>query len=137
MPELPLVFSGVVQTGQQRGRQLGFPTANIGVAGPAAASLPRGVFAARVRGAGTEDRWAVVNIGHRPTFDAGALSAEVHLLDFTGNLYGQVLEVELLVFLRGEKRFAEVGGLIAQVALDVEMTRNYIHNKVVNNAMEV
>lgn len=101
--------------------------------------MPRGVFVATVTGAGPEKQWAVVNIGHRPTFEAGELSVESHLLDFAGDLYGQVLELELCHFLRGEKRFAQVGELIQQVALDVEEARNYIakHNKTENNAMEV
>lgn len=135
--ELPFGFSGVVRPGRQRGRQLGFPTANLDLGETGAANLPRGVFAGRVQWSGTEWRWAVVNIGHRPTFDAGALSIEVHVLDFAGDLYGKVLEVELLGLLRGEKRFAAAGELIAQIALDVENTRNYMKSSAINNAMEV
>ena len=134
--ELPFRFSGVVGPGLQRGRQLGFPTANIEVDKARAAQLPRGVFAARVQWAG-EWRWAVVNIGHRPTFTAGALSVEAHVLDFSGDLYGEMMEVELCGLLRGEKRFAGIDELTAQIAQDVEKTRNYINEKVKNNIAEV
>ncbi len=131
-----MIFSGVVRAGEQRGRQLGFPTANIEIEEAGLALLPRGVFAAKVCWSGTGGHWAVVNIGHRPTFAPGALSVEAHLLDFSGDLYGRVLEVELVFFLRAERRFAEVTELVAQVARDVEMTRNYLDN-IENNAMEV
>lgn len=135
--EVSVSFSGVVRPGLRRGRQLGFPTANLEVDGPRAAQLPQGVFAGRLQWSGENWHWAVVNIGHRPTFDAGALSIEAHVLDFAGDLYGKVLEVELFSLLRGEIHFAAVEELVAQIALDVENTRNYMNSKALNNAMEV
>lgn len=134
--EAAIRFSGVVSRGQQRGRQLGFPTANLEVDRPTA-DLPRGVFAGRLRWEGEDWQWAVVNIGHRPTFDAGALSIEAHILDYEGDLYGKILEVELRWHLRGEMRFAGAGELTAQIALDVENARNYINRSAINNTMEV
>lgn len=135
--EKAICFSGVVSRGQQRGRQLGFPTANLEVDLPTAEDLPRGVFGGRLRWEGGDWQWAVVNIGHRPTFAAGALSIEAHVLDYAGDLYGKVLEVELLWHLRGERRFAGTGELSAQIALDVEHARNYINRSVKNNTTEV
>lgn len=136
-PEQVIHFSGVVGQGKQRGRQLGFPTANLQMDPQATEDLPRGVFAGRLRWQGEDWRWAVINIGHRPTFDAGVLSIEAHVLDYAGDLYGRLLEVELLWHLRGERRFAGVEDLIAQIALDVENTRNYIKRKTINNTTEV
>jgi len=136
-PEQGQVFSGVVRAGLQRGRQLGFPTANLEPSPEEAVHLPRGVFAARVHRPGAGAHWAVVNIGQRPTFGEGMLSVEAHLLDFDGDLYGQVLEVELMRFLRPERRFAEVSELVAQVAQDVELARNYIDNKTAIDTTEV
>lgn len=132
--EAPVSFSGVVRPGLRRGRQLGFPTANLEVDGPRAIQLPQGVFAGRLQWNGENWHWAVVNIGHRPTFDAGALSIEAHVLDFAGDLYGKVLEVELFSLLRGEIHFATAEELVAQIALDVENTRNYMNGKSLNNA---
>ena len=132
-----LRFCGVVAHGQQRGRQLGFPTANLEVEGSLAIELPRGVLVGRLRWEGEEWRWAVVNIGHRPTFDAGALSIEAHILDYAGDLYGKLVEVELRWHLRGELRFAGAEELVAQIASDVENARNYINRIAINNTMEV
>lgn len=135
--EQVLRFCGVVGRGQQRGRQLGFPTANLEVERPITDALPRGVWVGRLRWEGEEWRWAAVNIGHRPTFDAGALSIEAHVLDYAGDLYGKVVEVELLRHLRGEMRFGGVGELVAQIASDVENVRNYINRIAITNTMEV
>ena len=79
------VFSGRVVRGQGRGHALGFPTANLTVAG--SGHLPRGVYAARIYGAASDPCWAVANIGRRPTFGGHELAVEVHVLDFTGDLY--------------------------------------------------
>lgn len=135
--EAALRFSGVVGRGRQRGRQLGFPTANIELDQPAAEELPRGVFAGRVRWEAEDWRWAVVNIGHRPTFGAGVLSIEAHILDYAGDLYGKIIEAELRWQLRGEMRFTGPGELVAQIALDVENARNYIKRGAINNTTEV
>ena len=135
--ELPISFSGIVRPGVQRGRQLGFPTANIEVAVEVAGQLPRGVFSTRVRWEGGYPYWAVTNIGTRPTFEPGALSIEAHLLDFSGDLYGLTLEVELLRQLRGEKRFATVTELVAQIGRDIAETRKLFNNVDIANAMEV
>ena len=128
---------GVVGKGAQRGRQLGFPTANLEVDPSAGLDLPRGVFAGRVRWDGGHWYWAVVNLGHRPTFDGGVLSVEAHVLDFAGDLYGKVLEVELLRYLRGEMRFGDATELVAQIGIDVENTRNHIGGRTANNTTEV
>jgi riboflavin kinase/FMN adenylyltransferase len=114
----PFMMEGEVVTGDQRGRELGFPTANL---------VPRdhlvvpahGVYAAFANG-----RPAAVNVGIRPTFETGrGLLIESYLLDFEGDLYGQNLRVAFVERLRGEKRFESVEDLIAAMKADVERTR--------------
>lgn len=119
---------GAVIRGDQRGRTLGFPTANLA---PENEVIPaHGVYAGRVLllddgtpPAGTSLP-AVTNVGKRPTFkdDAPAL-AEAHLLDFSGDLYGRRIEVSFEARLRGEQRFPGPDALRAQIALDVEAAR--------------
>lgn len=104
--------------GDQRGRLLGFPTANLRVP-PEARDLPFGVYAGRALG-----RAAAVSIGVRPTFGDGLEPlAEIHVVDFEGDLYGQQLSVELLEYLRPERRFDTVEALKDQIARDVAATR--------------
>ncbi len=111
--------AGAVERGDQRGRDLGYPTANLAFGDQL---VPRyGVYAARVRvhegpQAGAYD--AVASIGERPTFGVNAPNFEVHLFDFRGDLYGAEISVALVAFLRGEERFASVEALIAQMDRD-------------------
>jgi riboflavin kinase/FMN adenylyltransferase len=122
----PYALSGVVQPGDQRGRQLGFPTANLDVDG--LELPPFGVYAARVRRitppASADDWAAVLNMGVRPTVSGAggepSIRFEVHLLGFQGDLYGQELEVTLVQFLRPERRFESLEALRDQIARDCE-----------------
>jgi riboflavin kinase/FMN adenylyltransferase len=119
-------LEGTVVSGDRRGRDLGFPTANLRFDyRPAMPSL--GIYAGR---AARSDRSvaagqpALISIGTRPTFhEGGDVLAEVHLLDFDDDLYGSVLGVELLVRLRDERRFADVDTLVTQMRRDAEMGR--------------
>lgn len=122
---LPQLFSGTVVRGVGRGRTLGIPTANLKVVGQE--QLPRGVYAAKVSGAALNSQWAVANIGTRPTFSEGELSIELHILDFSGEIYGVELEVELLSFLRGEREFSDVEDLKKQIGLDIEEARDRLN----------
>jgi riboflavin kinase/FMN adenylyltransferase len=114
----PFRLRGVVVSGDQRGRDLGFPTANI-VPDEALVCPGHGVYAARIG-----DRLAAVSVGVRPTFGTGrAVLVEAFLLDFSGDLYGQTLTIEFVARLRGEKRFDSTEALIDQMHLDVERVR--------------
>jgi len=116
----PSVFGPVVQ-GQQRGRTLGFPTANVVAETPVLP--PRGVYAVEVILDGNVLP-GVANLGLRPTFAADdAQVLEVHLLDWSGELYGRELEVCFCRLLRAERRFANVGELRSQIARDVAQAR--------------
>lgn len=112
---------GVVVKGDQRGRQLGFPTANVEV--PSSICLPAdGVYAGwYVRPDGTRQACAM-NLGRRPTFyeHANVSLLEAHLLNFAGDLYGESARVQFTHFLRSERKFDGIQNLIAQLQLDIQ-----------------
>jgi riboflavin kinase/FMN adenylyltransferase len=111
----PFMVEGEVVSGDQRGRELGFPTANI-VPDDRLAIPGHGVYAAFANGVP-----AAVNVGVRPTFDTGrGVLIETYLIDREEDLYGRTLRVAFVERLRGEKRFAGVEELIAQMRIDVE-----------------
>jgi riboflavin kinase/FMN adenylyltransferase len=119
----PFALSGEVEHGEKRGRELGYPTANL--TPPEGHALPaHGVYACRANLADGSVRAAAVSIGIRPQFESvlGVL-VEAYLLDFEGDLYGQELELEFLQRLRGEQRFDGIEELIAQIERDVQDTR--------------
>jgi len=117
-------IGGPVVHGFERGRTIGFPTANISVAADRA--LPGlGVYATRARVAGRTLAGAT-NIGKRPTFDAGHVSIETYLLDFEGDIYGERMDLEILARIRGEVKFESVDDLKAQIAQDVEAARKIL-----------
>jgi riboflavin kinase/FMN adenylyltransferase len=114
----PFQLRGTVVTGDRRGRELGFPTANI-VPDDALVCPGHGVYAARSNG-----DCAAVSVGVRPTFGTGrALLLEAYLLDREVDLYGQTLRIEFLRRLRGERRFDSVTSLVEQMRRDVEQAR--------------
>ena len=117
----PFALSGKVVTGSGRGRSLGTPTANL-LPDNGCRPAP-GVYAGFARSA-NERHAAVINVGHRPTFgNDGPLCFEAHLLDFEGDLYAQVLEVEFVARVRDERQFATPAELVAQIRHDVDATR--------------
>jgi riboflavin kinase / FMN adenylyltransferase len=114
----PFQLRGEVVEGDRRGRTLGFPTANI-VPDEGLVYPGHGIYAAR-----TQLACAAVSIGVRPTFGTGrALLVEAYLLDFDEDLYGEVLRIDFLERLRGERRFDSPDALIEQMRIDVERTR--------------
>jgi riboflavin kinase/FMN adenylyltransferase len=119
---------GPVQRGDQRGRALGFPTANVGV--PQEIQLPAdGIYAGwYVRPDGTEVP-AAISLGRRPTFydDQPYSLLEAHLLDFEGDLYGEAARVRFVGWIRGEEKFGSVDALVAQIGADVARTRDLLY----------
>ena len=121
-------LDGTVVRGDGRGARIGMPTANLAVDSQL---LPRaGVYAVRVQlleGADARPVPAVANLGTNPTFvDRTELSLEVHLLDFSGDLYGQRLRVQLVERLRGEQRFSGIDALLQQIRADIERARDIL-----------
>ena len=114
----PFLVEGEVVGGDERGRELGFPTANI-VPDDALAHPGHGVYAAWAHG-----HPAAVNVGVRPTFETGrGLLIEAYLIDFDADLYGETLRVAFVERLRGERRFDSSEELVAQMKRDVEEVR--------------
>jgi riboflavin kinase/FMN adenylyltransferase len=114
----PFELRGEVVGGDQRGRDLGFPTANL-IPDAAVACPGHGVYACTANGVA-----AAVSIGVRPTFGSGRSELiEAFLLDFEGDLYGKEMRVRFLERLRGEMRFDSADALIAEMHRDVERTR--------------
>lgn len=114
----PYELEGDVIPGDRRGRLLGFPTANVEIT---QLLPPHGVYACRVRLPGSEaDYWAMANIGTRPTFAAGDVRFEAHILDYDGDLYGQRIALHSLEKIRDEQEFAGPDELKAQLEKDRE-----------------
>jgi len=119
----PYAIRGPVVHGAERGRGLGFPTANIAVA-PDRALPAYGVYVTKAI-VGGRTHASATNIGIKPTFDDERPSFETYILDFEGNLYGREIRVEVLHRLRGEVKFDGVDALVAAIAADVRQTRDY------------
>ncbi|MCU0491519.1 MAG: bifunctional riboflavin kinase/FAD synthetase [Chloroflexaceae bacterium] len=125
-PLLGRAFSlqGLVVEGDKRGRTIGFPTANLAI--DQMHVLPaNGVYSSRVLHGST---WlpAVTNIGVRPTFAGLHRTVETHLLDWSGDLYGQTLRIAFLHRLRGEQKFNGIAELVAQIQRDADQARRLL-----------
>jgi riboflavin kinase / FMN adenylyltransferase len=117
----PWFVSGEVIHGDKRGRELGFPTANLRL--DAACGLRHGVYAVRVAHGGRHYD-GVANFGRRPMFDTGAVLLEVFLFDFAGDLYGQSIDVAFIGWIREEKNFGSVDELKRAMDDDVRAARD-------------
>lgn len=126
----PLLVEGVVEHGDERGRLLGFPTANVAVPEH---GLKDGVWAGTVQldpaldGTGGTVHVAAVSVGHRPTYYGkdGERLLEANLLDFDGDLYGRTVRIHLHVRLRPQRRYAGSAELVDQLRRDVVETRQW------------
>ncbi len=126
----PFSMLGKVITGEGRGTKLGFPTANLQTS-PFQTMPAVGVYAVKVRVSDENTLYsAVVNIGHRPTFneqqDATMPLLEVHILNFQGDLYNKNLEVYFHKYLRPEKKFSELEALKDQIRTDCDIAQKYL-----------
>ena len=124
----PHEVRGVVESGDKRGRDLGFPTANLII--PAEIQLPAdGIYAGLFERADGTVHPTAISLGHRPTFydrPQGAPLLECHVLDFAGDLYGEAVRVRFVERLRGEERFDSVDALVAQMARDCDQARSLL-----------
>jgi riboflavin kinase / FMN adenylyltransferase len=116
----PWFVSGEVIHGDKRGRQLGFPTANLRL--QASCGLRHGIYAVRVNLGGRRFD-GVANFGRRPMFDTGAVLLEVFLFDFSGDIYGQSIDVAFIAWLRAEAKFASIDELTRQMQDDARLAR--------------
>jgi riboflavin kinase/FMN adenylyltransferase len=123
----PFEARGVVVQGDQRGRLLGFPTANVEV--PNRICLPAdGVYAGWYERPNGEVYQCAINLGRRPTFYEHADSSllEAHLLDFDGDLYGESGKIRFVSFLRSERKFEGIDALVDQLQSDIAHAREVL-----------
>lgn len=122
-----MILEGIVVHGKQLGRQLGYPTANLGLEELKGEVPPTGVYAARCRLADGRAFTAMVNVGFRPTVDllSHRLSIEAHLLDFEGDLYGQRLQLSIQSRIRDERKMETIDELKAQLAEDLASAKAF------------
>lgn len=124
----PYSIMGQVVKGQQLGRTLGFPTANLEWCPDK--FLPRnGVYCVRVSSTSFPDQWGVMNIGERPTVKGTCLTVEIHLVNWSGDLYGQTITVSLEQFLRPEQTFASLDDLRKQIQADCAATITFFETQ--------
>ncbi|HEX6958610.1 MAG TPA: bifunctional riboflavin kinase/FAD synthetase [Ferrovibrio sp.] len=119
----PWEIIGIVEHGDKRGRELGYPTANVGLSD---FQIPKfGIYAVRCVIDG-ERRDGVASFGIRPTFDQTDVKLEVYLFDFAGDLYGRSMRVEFHAFIRPEEKFDDVEALKAKIAEDCAAARRLL-----------
>jgi riboflavin kinase/FMN adenylyltransferase len=115
-------IEGMVQKGRQVGKKIGFPTCNIDIKDYVLAKP--GVYAVRVLRKNTfKILKGIANLGYRPTFNQKKILLEVHLFNFSGNLYNKHLSVEFLKFIRKEKKFKNINKLKSQIKLDLNIAK--------------
>ena len=120
----PYTLTGTVVRGQQLGRTLGIPTANLHL--PAGLAIPKfGVYACCVLIDGQRYP-AVTNIGTRPTVEGQGITVEPWILDFSGDLYGKQITLECYRFLRSEQKFPSLEALQAEIRKNADQTRQYL-----------
>jgi len=117
----PYRIAGRVRRGQQLGRKLGYPTANLALHRKVVPLW--GIFAARVSGGGLVDHPAVVSLGTRPTINGTDPLLEVHVFNFDGDLYGKCLDVDFVQRLRDERKFESLDALVEQMHKDAAQAR--------------
>jgi len=116
-------IEGIVQKGRQQGKKIGFPTCNIDIKDYVIA-MP-GVYAVKVKRKNSNKYLkAIANLGYRPTFNQKKILLEVHIFNFSGNLYNKYLSIEFTKFIRKEKKFKNVNQLRKQIQSDLKVAKN-------------
>jgi riboflavin kinase/FMN adenylyltransferase len=122
----PYQLQGVVARGEGRGRQIGYPTANLALEDARKLVPKRGVYAIHAYLPDGTRRGGMMNIGRRPTFDGMDVTVEAHLFDFEGDLYGECLSVQFLQRLRDEQKFDSPDALAMQLSEDEQHCRTIV-----------
>jgi riboflavin kinase/FMN adenylyltransferase len=124
----PYSITGSVVEGAKIGRTIGFPTANLKIAETFKLIPSNGVYAIRTK---IEDQTkeGMLNIGVRPTVNGGSKTIEAHIFDFSGNLYGKKLQIELIAEIREERKFPDLESLRTQLAADKETALSILKTK--------
>ena len=115
-------IEGIVQRGREQGKKIGFPTCNIDIKDYVIA-MP-GVYAVKVKQKNSNKSLkAIANLGYRPTFNQKKILLEVHIFNFSGNLYNKYLSIEFIKFIRKEKKFKDVNQLRKQIQSDLKVAK--------------
>lgn len=123
----PYSIRGIVVRGEQRGRGLGFPTANLRVLGGDKLIPPEGIYA--VKGVLRRGTWkGALHLGPRPTFKGSPPSVELHLIDFDADIYGEEVRVDFIEYLRPIAPFTSVQALVDQIRADVDRARDVVED---------
>jgi riboflavin kinase/FMN adenylyltransferase len=122
-------FSGPVVKGRQLGRTIGFPTANIQVQKKYKLIPKNGVYATQVFLRNKQYK-GIMNIGNRPTVEGLGRTQEVHIFEFSDDIYGETIKVEILEFIREETKFENIGDLIKQIELDCQSAKSIFSRNV-------
>ncbi|HNY00979.1 MAG TPA: riboflavin kinase [Bacteroidales bacterium] len=125
MKALPLTIEAPVIHGNHLGRQIGYPTANLDLSGQDPFPLTAGVYAVVAIFDGMS-YLGMANAGFRPTINGNSFSLEVHLFDFSGDLYGKRISVTFLHHLREEKKFDGIDALVSQIRRDEDAARKLL-----------
>lgn len=122
----PYQLQGIVARGEGRGREIGYPTANLALQDARKLVPKRGVYAVRVHLPDGTRHGGMMNIGRRPTFDGMDVTVEAHLFDFEGDLYGERLSVQFVQRLRDEQKFDSPDALVMQLSEDEQHCRTIV-----------
>jgi riboflavin kinase/FMN adenylyltransferase len=122
----PYELRGEVVHGEKQGRKLGYPTANLSISDPLKLIPARGIYLVKTQLSG-QTHYGLMNIGTKPTMGTFDLGVEVFLYDFSGDLYGNILQVQLLAYLRAEEKFQSVDELVAAMDRDRDRGRELIN----------
>ncbi len=120
----PYLLSGRIRHGDKRGRTIGFPTLNLRL--PDSIAPARGVYAVKIHGLEEKTLSGVANIGTRPTVSGLETRLETHIFDFNRQVYGEQVCIELVEFLRAEKKFENLDGLMVQITKDSEFAKTIL-----------
>tara|TARA_Y100000992_G_scaffold146837_1_gene97726 strand:+ start:210 stop:1145 length:936 start_codon:yes stop_codon:yes gene_type:complete len=119
-------IEGLVQKGRQLGKKIGFPTCNLDIKNYVIPKL--GVYAVKIRIKNSNKTLkGIANIGFRPTFNQKKLLLEVHIFNFSGNLYNKVLTIDFICFIRNEKKFKNINQLKKQISSDLVMAKKRLN----------
>ena len=122
----PYMISGLVIEGDKRGRQIGFPTANISLGNLIRPAF--GVYAVLIEGIENKVLRGIANIGRRPTVNDRGVLLEVNIFDFNEDIYGKKIFISLIDFIRDEKKFDGIENLKKQIVMDVKLSKSILGN---------